>query len=429
MLNWVFGNKSKKGRRKKPGIGNKPPYQKARQIADKGRNKERVLLAAHEDMEPEILYYFATDKGLEIRCEVAQNVGTPLQADLILAKDKDEEVRCDLALKISRLIPELDYGENKRLAEMALEVLEILANDELPRVRAIIAEELKSATNVPKEIILQLAEDLEEIVSVPILEYSPLLNETDLLEIISRGLKARSLVAVAKRRRVTAPVVDALVDADQPEAIKAVLENKTAKIGKNAFDRIAEKAEMNKDWHNAMVYRDDLPIRTLRRIASFVNAALMEALISRNKGQKKLVEELRKTVRERIDSGDLAEEAEAEDEFEPAIDRVEKDFIAGNLDEEHLDKFIRQKDNAYIRYALCKLSGYKIDSVSKMLNTGNAKAIVALVWKTGMSPAFAENLQRQIGRVKNKQIISAGADGGFALSDDDMEWYLDSFFD
>ncbi len=252
MLNWVFGNNTKK-RRKKPGIGKKPPYETAREIASRGTVSERQKLAAHEDLEPEILYYFATDDAPEVRREVAENRGTPLQADIILAIDPDEEVRCELALKIGRLVPELDINESAQLTEMALEVLEILANDELPRVRAIIAQELKSEKNVPIGIIRHLAEDLDDIVSVPILEYSPLLSEADLLEIIARGMKGRALVAVANRRNVSEPVVDAVVAKKNKKATKAVVENKTSKISDKTFDSISDAAEKNKEWHNAMV--------------------------------------------------------------------------------------------------------------------------------------------------------------------------------
>ncbi len=164
MLSWVFGNKKK--RRKKPGIGSKPAYEVAREIAGSGSDEERKKLAAHQDLEPEILYFFSTDEEPEVRREVAENVGTPLQADLILSKDSDEEVRAELAHKIGRIIPELSPDENEKVTEMALEVLDVLANDELPRIRAIIPEELKKASNVPHDIVFRLAEDLEEIVSV-----------------------------------------------------------------------------------------------------------------------------------------------------------------------------------------------------------------------------------------------------------------------
>tara|TARA_B100000315_G_scaffold227586_1_gene235660 strand:- start:4809 stop:6086 length:1278 start_codon:yes stop_codon:yes gene_type:complete len=425
MLNWVFGTKTKK-RRKKPGIGQKPAYEKARKIASSGTVSERQKLAAHEDLEPEILYFFATDDAPEVRREVAENRGTPLQADIILSKDPDEEVRCELAFKIGRLVPELDPEENEQLTEMALEVLEILANDELPRVRAIIAEELKSASNVPKRIVRHLAEDLEDIVSVPILEYSPLLSEADLLEIIARGMKARALVAVAKRRNVSEPVVDAVVAKKDKESTKALLENATSVISERTFDKISEEAEDNNEWHNAMVYRDGLPVRTVMRIATFVSAALMERLIEKNSRQKDLVEKLRKTVRERIEKGELGEDVD--DGVKPAIERVEEDHKKGLLNEELIDKALVESDTSYVRYALIQLAELPKDTVSKMLNTGSSKAITALVWKAGLSMSMAVKIQEKIGRLSGKKVMRPTSDGGYPLTKDDLDWYMESFF-
>jgi hypothetical protein len=53
--------------------------------------------------------------------------------DQILAQDTIAEVRSGLAYKISRLTPTLTKDESTRLTEMALSVLETLANDELPK--------------------------------------------------------------------------------------------------------------------------------------------------------------------------------------------------------------------------------------------------------------------------------------------------------
>ena len=124
MLNWVFGKHANK-KRKIPGIGKKPPYEKAREIAGKGSAGARLKLAAHEEMEPEILYFLAVDDDESVRVEVAENAGTPLQADIILAGDDAEEVRCELARKIGRMVPGLGPDENKIMVEMAIEVLEM----------------------------------------------------------------------------------------------------------------------------------------------------------------------------------------------------------------------------------------------------------------------------------------------------------------
>jgi uncharacterized protein (DUF2336 family) len=428
MLKWIFGKQ--KGKRKaKPGIGKKPPYKKARDIAGKGSLEDRRKLAAHEDMEPEILYYLATDKVPEVRREVAENAGTPLQADVILAKDPNEEVRCELARKISRLIPELKPEQNEKLANVAMEVLTTLARDELPRVRAIVAEELKHTTNVPKEMIRELAEDLEDIVSAPILEYSPLLSGKDLLQLIASGMKNKKLTAVASRKKINTQVVDALVKTGETEALGGVLKNKTAEISDNAYEQISTHAETQESLQHLMVDRDDLPVMTIQRIARFVNGSLMEALIYRHRERKEVVDELRATVKSRIDRGEIleTEAAHEEDVYEPASIRVEKDFAAGLLNEEKLEKALKENDNTYVRFALGKLSGFETEDASKMINTGLGKAIVSLSWKAGLSMGMAVKLQTQIARIKRGSLMTAEADGKYPITEDEMDWYLESF--
>lgn len=424
MLDWVFGNRGKRGRGKR-GSRRPPVYEKAREIAENGSVKERSRLAANESAQPEILYYFATDQAPEVRREVAQNPGTPLQADLLLAKDVDDEVRCGLALKIGRLVPSLTPDENERLTTMALEVLDILARDHLPRVRAIVAEEIKRANNVPPRLIRQLAEDLEEIVAVPVLEYSPLLRNEDLIEIIARGLKSRSLVAISRRRELEAPVSDAVAATGDPEAVKALLENTSAKLADDTMDRIIEKAEENKDWHNAMVYRDDLPVRTIMRIASFVSAALMEVLMERHKDNAGVVEDLRKTVRARIERGDIEPEDEA---LETAEERAKKAFDAGALDEPALLSAISDYDYAFVRHALALLADVPIETANTMLNSGSGKAVTALAWKAKISAPTALIIQEKISRLRPAAQIEPDANGGYSMSEADLIWYMESFF-
>ncbi len=350
-------------------------------------------------------------------------------------------MRAELASKIGRLVPELDAKENARLAEMVIEILEILARDEMPRVRALIAEELKNADNVPKSLILQLAGDLEDIVAAPILEYSPLLNQADLLELLARGMRTRKVVALAKRRNIEEALADALVGKNDLHAIGALVANKSAKISVKAFDVIAEKAEMNKDWHNAMVYRDDLPLRTILRIATFVSAALMEALISRNQDSKEHVEGLRKAVRDRIERGDVPglkeilpaavavpePEAPAKPEGDPIAQRVKKDREAGLLTEANLARALEKNEHEYVKAALIEMSDLPSKTVNQMMGTRTAKAMLAIAWKAGLSIKMAVRLQLELARVNRNDVMRAGDDGGYPMSEADLDWYVESF--
>ena len=183
MLSWVLGKKRTAGKRRAPA------YDKAKHIAEKGNVKERIKLASYDDLDPEFLYYFAKDEAAEVRRAVAKNDGTPLQADVVLAEDTDTQVRIELAHKIGRIIPTLTDEENERLTEMAMQVLEILARDTETQVRAVISDEIKLLTNVPKRLVKQLARDAEDVVAMPILEYSSLLTDKELTQIIASGVQ------------------------------------------------------------------------------------------------------------------------------------------------------------------------------------------------------------------------------------------------
>jgi len=66
----------------------------------------------HENIEPEILYFLACDKDPLVRLKIAYTDGTPLQANMILAKDSDEVVRKKVAHKLGRLLPDISIDQH-----------------------------------------------------------------------------------------------------------------------------------------------------------------------------------------------------------------------------------------------------------------------------------------------------------------------------
>jgi uncharacterized protein (DUF2336 family) len=356
---------------------------------------------------------------------VAENQGTPLQADVLLAEDVDVEVRAELAHKIGRLAPNLTEDESERLTDLVIEVLEILARDEVPWVRAIISEEIKLATTVPQRLILRLAEDMEAIAAAPVLEYSPLLSNFDLLEIIAGGAETGKLIALSRRRGLEEPVVDAVVATMNSDAVTTILENEAADISEATFDLIAFDAEDIDAWHAPMVNREHLPLRTIRRIATFVSAALVDVLIQRNRLGDDVAGELRKAVRKRIDAGDLAS-AEAKAEGPAPDERAQAMFESGLLNQAAVVDGIQGGELAFARHALILLSELEPSSVAKMLESRSGKAVTALAWKAGLDMEAAEVIQRKLANVPSKDLLKA-EDGGYPLPERDPEWYVAYF--
>lgn len=435
MLDWIIGNR---GKRKKKRSAKKPPFEESKRVAAEGDVAQRRALARIDDLEPELLYYFATDQEPEVRRAVAGNEGTPLQADLLLARDAVDEVRADLAHKIGRLIPSLTPDENAKLTAMAFEVLEILAHDQLPRVRAIVADEIKHLENVPRTIVRALARDIETLVSAPILEYSPLLTQNELLQIIAGGIQGGALEAIARRRNISEEVSDAVVRQEHMPATRALLQNESAAISAKTLDSVAVAAAGQPELHPPLVNRANLSIATMRRIATFVSATLVEQLIRLNGLDEGIARDLRMAVRERLEHTPMEDDAPAELAAREQTNADEKAagggaeaahrlHQAGKLDEDAFIDAIDDEDHDFVREGLALLSELKPKVVGKMLKSGSGKAVASLTWKAGMPMSLAMSLQRKVARVPAKQMLKESSTGGFPLPEDELQWYIDYF--
>src|SRR5690348_6841493 len=170
-----------------------------RQLERRAREAQHEL-AGYTDAGDDVLDFLAREGAPATRRAVAANVATPALTNRHLAEDGDDDVRAELAQKIGRLMPTLSKREAEHIRALTIETLERLAADQVPRVRAVLAEEIKRLDNVPQHVIQALARDVESIVAVPIIEYSPLLSDADLIEIIAEGKVHGVLEAVARRR-------------------------------------------------------------------------------------------------------------------------------------------------------------------------------------------------------------------------------------
>ena len=422
MLDWVLGRK--KSAKKRKGGKKKPTYEEAKRVAAQGDAKARAELAAHEDLDPEFLYFFATDEDAGVRRAVAQNDGTPLQADLILAKDVDKSVREELAFKIGRLVPTLTEEESEQLAEMTFQVLEILAQDQTPQIRAIIADEVKHLHNVPRRIIKRLAEDAEITVAGPILEYSPLLTDEQILQIVTSGLRGGALEAVARRRNISNRISQAVVDQDEDPATAELLRNQTAEISEKLMGEIAMRAETRPDLHLPLVDRRSLSKGTLKRIAMFVSAALVDRMISSNKMEEDLAHELRMAVRERINAGETEDDKPKSNIDAKHADKLFKD---GKLDEYAVLDAIDESNVEFLQRSYELLTDLSASHVEKMLTSESAKGLCALAWKAGHGADIAVSLQRRVGKIPAKSMIHEAADGSYQMPEEELEWYVDYF--
>ena len=435
-----LGGRGTEGNAPPGGNGEALSYERSRELAGHEDPEVRRMLAARSDVRPEILYYLSDDPHPGVRREIAGNHATPPHADLKLARDSDPEVRGHLAQKIAKLAPNLTDDERCRLHRLTRETLELLARDQITRVRQILAETLKDVAHAPPEVIRRLAHDSELVVAGPVLESSPVLTDEDLLDIIRGYPASGALSAISRRRPLLSNVADAVIDSDDVQAIAVLLANDSAQIREETLDRLIDRAALTEIWHAPLVRRPNLSSRAVMRLASFVADSLLQTLTERTELDEPTRREVVREVHRRIeaDGRDLAgirkdtppapPENRSPAKTALAVSRAQDLEQKGLLNEKAVLSALAEGDIPLVKEGLRRLSGASEAMLLRIVDTRSAKGVMALAWKAGFSATTASQLQSALTRLPPSSILPPRAtDGGYPLIPEELLWQLDFF--
>ena len=382
-------------------------------------------LAGRTDAGPDVLHYLATHAPPATRAAVAANPASPAVTNRLLADDPDEDVRAELAAKIARLMPGLAERESSHIHALTIEALEHLARDAAVRVRAVLADAIKTMDCIPHDIVMRLARDLDAIVSAPILEYCPLLSSADLMEIIAYGQVSEALAAIARRQTVDGDIADRLVQTVDVSAVAALLVNPNAHIRKDTMDQIINQAGEIGAWHMPLALRADLSARAIRRIAALVGSSIIEQLCARNGLSENTRIKLNRQLRAR-----LAQEQnilEPEENHRSCADIVAAAESEGRLDDGFVEQAVMCGQREMVTDALAVLAQTDTATVRKILASGHAKPVVALVWHAHLSMRVAFKIQTFLLKLPSHEVLPARSGISFPLTHEEMRWHLNYF--
>ncbi len=392
-------------------------YDKSKKVARHGDTSQRRDIAARQDVAPEILYYLAEDPDPEVRRLIAANSATPPHADVLLTRDINDDVRVDLARKIGRLAPDLPLEARDALQSLTYDALEALASDTLPRVRQIIAEEIKKLDNLPRSLTVMLARDVELMVAAPILEYSPLLRDEDLLEIINSEPIQGALKAISGRHGLSETVSAAIGNSDDEMAIAALLANQSAQISEETLDCLIDRAHDHESWHEPLVLRPHLSERAFKHISRFVTASLLAVLEERHGLAAGLSQEMARRVDERLETPGANDSPQ---EQAAALD------AAGQLTEQLiLERLALPGEKEFVIHALARRAALDPQMVQRVMDTASAKSVTALTWKAGLSMRAAMDFQRKLAHIDSKSLLYARDGVDYPMDEEELNWRLD----
>lgn len=366
--------------------------------------ERRRLIASRQDMRPEILAHLAKDKSPAVRRALAGNPTAGQSIDTVLANDSDSAVRSDLAAKLTRLMPGLSDAEREGVQHATLAIVDMLARDSLAVVRRIIAEALQDLPNAPTHLIALLARDPDLTVAGPILQYSPVLTDADLLAIIASPPVQGALSAISKRKGLTETVTDAIVETDDVAAITDLLSNPSAQIREATLDLVIERASDRQVWHGPLVRRPRLPFAAALKIARFVASDLLDELAARgdmDDGTRKL---LAKMVDDRLTAGaSRAPSTPAAAAIAPTgAGRLQE---AGAMSDDLLQEAVRYGDRAFLLSALATRTGLQQIHIQRAIERRSARAIVALAIRGKLPAQVAVDIQMKFAQVPPGGVI------------------------
>ncbi len=178
--------------------------------------------------------------------------------------------RAETAAKVSAVFARRDLRPNERV--LAEEVFRIMLHDSDVSVRRALSENLKDNPEVPRDVALSLAKDVEEV-AVPMLHFSLVFTDDDLIEIVRTRPLACQL-AVARRAEVSPTVSDALAETRSEEVVTTLAQNPGAEIADETYGKVIDMFSGNEVVMDSLAGRPTLPVKYAERLIAVVSENL-----------------------------------------------------------------------------------------------------------------------------------------------------------
>jgi len=156
----------------------------------------------------------------------------------------------------------------------------MLLDDPSPLVRQAMAEVFSRSAEAPAAIVQALSLD-QPSVALPVLEYSPLLIDADLVDIVATAEESTQC-AIARRLHLPASVAAAIAEVGCAAAALELIENPYAELAPFSWDRIVERHGHLAAIREAMLVLEDLPAATRAALVAKLSDTLARFVVGRN---------------------------------------------------------------------------------------------------------------------------------------------------
>ncbi len=297
-----------------------------------------------------------------------------------LLTDSSVDARTDTVRKIAEDFQDQSFSPEQR--EMALQIFEIMTKDAEIRVRMALSEHLKECPDIPRDIAMALAQDVDAV-AVPFLEFSEALSDADLIEII-RSVGDVKQCAVARRPSVSSELAESLVEQGSERVVTTLMNNEGATVTEETLDLALDRYAQSEAVSGAVTRRPGLPVHIAERLVNQVSESLERHLANRQSLSPDLTSDLILQVRERATLG-LIDPRFGIGDAEQLVRSLEEN---GRLTGSIILRALCFGDIGFFEAALARLAGVPLANARILVHDANRRGIEGLWDKAGMPKAL-----------------------------------------
>lgn len=267
-------------------------------------------------------------------------------------------------------------------------------------IRHRLSERLADADWAPSALINIMALDEIEIAR-PIIARSPVLHDHDLIRLLVQATLEHQ-IEIARRPRLSAPVVEAILNRDEPAVLTALAANETADISSDAMRKLVERSRDVVALRSPLARHPRLSSELAEQLYLLVGLALREALATRftldPARMQSAVEEALRAVHRGETEPEIGPVEQDEDREEMERSLIEKLDSAGQLRPGYLLRVLREGRLQLFVMALARLGKFEPPQIRRAIDSAKPELLALACSAVGIDrsvfPTILEHVRQ-----------------------------------
>ena len=306
-----------------------------------------------------------------------------------LMADRSPQARADTSAKIAAQFQSQTLSASERL--IAEEIFRKLVKDVEVRVREALSAHLKNSPDLPRDVALALAKDVDSV-ALPMLKFSEVLTDEDLIGIVRDQGEAKQ-VAIAQRPKVSSRLADALIDTGNENAVARLVANEGADLTKKALGRVMNEFESSIAVGDSLSRRPNMPASVSEQLIEVLTERLQDYLTSKQEISPDIAANLILQARERATMS-LVDYGSTDMELENLIEQLHrKERLSASL----LLRSLCMGDMSFFERGVARLASLPLQNARILIHDQGQLGLESIYMKANLPkrlfPAFRAGIE------------------------------------